>query len=242
MKTMDKIWTIARRELKSYFDSPVAYIVLVAFLLVAGWMLFSTLFLSERADMRIFFNPSFFSPTALLVIIAPAISMRLMAEERKTGTLELLTSMPISDTQVVAGKFLAALLLMASGLALTLMYPITISNIGPLDWGPVASGYLGVLLFSGTLLAIGLACSSITDNQVVAFILSFLICAALYFVYWLQFFLPYWLASWVGYLSVSSHLSNMAKGVIDTRDILYYLTLTGGALFLAERFLARQHA
>src|SRR5512146_1870448 len=104
---MHNVLAITRRELKSYFDSPIAYIVIVAFLLVAGWMFFSTLFLMGRADMRGFFTPSPFSPSMLLVILAPAVTMRLLAEERKTGTLELLTTMPIRDHEVVLGKFLA---------------------------------------------------------------------------------------------------------------------------------------
>ncbi len=239
---MAKMWTIARRELKSYFDSPIAYIVIVAFLAVAGWMYFSSLFLIGRADMRTFFQPSPFSPSMLLIILAPALTMRLVAEERKTGTIELLTTMPIRDLDVILGKFLAALLLLAAALGLTLVYAFTVAALGPLDWGPVIAGYLGMLLFSSSLVAVGLLCSTFTDNQIVAFIISFLVCAALYFVYWLQFFMPELIAPVVEYLSVSFHLDNMARGVIDSRDVLYYLTLTGGALFLAVQSLSRQHA
>ncbi len=239
---MNHIATIMRRELRSYFDSPIAYIVIVAFLAVAGWMFFSTLFLAGRADMRMFFQPSPFSPTMLLVILAPAVTMRLIAEERKSGTIELLTTMPITDLQVVLGKFAAALGLILVALVLTLVYPITVAAVGDLDWGPVLSGYLGVVLFAATLLAVGLMCSTFTKNQIVAFIIAFLLSAALYFVFWLQFFMPEWLAPVVEYLSVSFHLDNLSRGVIDTRDVLYYLTLTAGALFLAERSLSRQHA
>jgi ABC-2 type transport system permease protein len=234
--------TIARRELKSYFDSPIAYIVIVAFLAVAGWIYFSSLFLAGRADMRTFFQPSPFSPTMLLVILAPAVTMRLIAEERKTGTIELLTTMPITDLEVIAGKFMAALGLILAALALTLVYPISVTAIGELDWGPVVSGYVGVILFSAALLSVGLLCSTWTRNQIVAFIVAFLACAILYFIFWLQFFMPQILAPLVEFASVSSHLDNLSRGVIDTRDVMYYLTLTGGALFLAERSLARQHA
>lgn len=239
---MHNVIAITRRELKSYFDSPIAYIVVVAFLLVAGWMFFSVLFLMGRADMRGFFTPSPFSPAMLLVILAPAVTMRLVAEERKSGTLELLTTMPVRDSEVVAGKFLAALGLLASALALTLLYAFTVAGLGPLDWGPVIAGYLGLLLFSGAMLSLGILCSTLTDNQIVAFIVGFLLCAALYFVYWLQFFVPQSLAPLFEYLSTTSHLENMARGVIDSRDVLYYLSLTLGALFLSERGLARLHA
>ncbi len=237
---MSKVLSIARRELKSYFDSPIAYIVIVSFLLVTGWMFFSTLFLIGRADMRMLFTPTPFSPALLLVILAPAITMRLVAEERKSGTIELLTSMPVRSGEVIVGKFLAALCLTATALLSTFTYAVTVAAIGELDWGPVLSGYLGLLLFASSLLAIGLMFSTVTDNQIIAFIVSFIVSAVLYYVYWLHFFVPNWAAGLVEFLSVSSHMNNLARGVIDTRDVLYYLTVTAGALFLAERTLARQ--
>ncbi|MEZ4272315.1 MAG: hypothetical protein R3C68_13095 [Myxococcota bacterium] len=131
---------------------------------------------------------------------------------------------------------------MLAALAFTSVYAMTVSVIGDLDWGPVIAGYVGLALFSASLLAIGLLCSTYTDNQIVAFIVGFIVCAALYFVYWLQFFVPEALAPVFEYISISFHLDNIARGVIDTRDILYYLTLTGGSLFLAVEGLKRQHA
>jgi ABC-2 type transport system permease protein len=192
--------------------------------------------------MRSLFTPSPFSPTMLLVILAPAITMRLVAEERKSGSIELLTTMPVRDVDVVLGKFLAALGLVCAALVVTMVYAVTVASLGDLDWGPVASGYLGLLLFSAALLAVGLLCSTWTSNQIVAFIVAFMFSAVLYFVFWLQFFVPDQIAPVVEFISVSSHLENMARGVVDSRDVLYYLSLTGGALFLAERSLARQHA
>jgi ABC-2 type transport system permease protein len=239
---MRNVLTIARREARSYFDSPIAYIVVVAFLLVTGWVFFSGLFLMGRADLRPLFAPALFSPTMLLVILAPAVTMRLVAEERKSGTLELLTTMPVRDTEVVVGKFLAALVLLGTALALTLVYALTVASLGSLDWGSTLAGYVGLLLFACALLAIGLCCSTFTDNQIVAFIIGFVVCAALYFVYWLQFFLPSVLASLFEFISLSSHLENLSRGVIDSRDVLYYLSVTCGALFLAVRALARRHA
>ena len=236
------ILTIARRELRGYFDSPIAYIVVVTFLLVAGWMFFSPFFLIGQADLRPFFQPNLFSPTALFVILVPAISMRLLAEERKSGTIELLSTLPITDTQIILGKFFAALGLLVAALLATLAYAITAAALGDLDWGPVFSGYFGMVLFSGTLLAIGLFCSTLTDNQIVAFITGFIACAVLYFINWLTFFLPEGAARFFEYISVSHHLENLARGVIDPRGLLYYLTLTGGTLFLAVQSLRRQHA
>ena len=239
---MSNICAIAKRELRGYFDSPVAYIVVIAFLLISGWMLFSSLFIMGRADLRPFFSPSPFSPSMLLVILSAAVTMKLVAEERKTGTLEMLTTMPIKDYEVVFGKFLAGFSLLASALLLTAAYAITVAGLGELDWGPVISGYLGLLLFSASLVAIGLMCSTWTSNQIVAFIVAFILGAGLYYIYWLQFFLPEFLAPIAEYISVSFHLDNMARGVIDSRDVLYYVTLTAGSLFLAVRSLEQQHA
>ncbi len=238
---MDKVRVIARRELASYFNAPIAYIVVVTFLLIAGWMYMGTLFLAGRADMRGFFQPSGFSPSLLLVIVVPAIAMRLIAEERKQKTLELLTTMPITDTQVILGKFFGALGLVAIALAITLVYPITVSFLGPLDWGPVVAGYLGLLLFSSAILAVGLFASTLTDNQIVAFILGLVFCAALYFIYALQFVIGT-MGGVVEFVSLWYHLENLARGVVDTRDVVYYLSLTGGGLFLATYALGEQHA
>jgi ABC-2 type transport system permease protein len=239
---MRNVLAVARREMHAYFDSPVAYIVLVSFLMVAGWMYFSTLFLLDRADLRPFFAPSPFSPAMLIVILAPAITMRLIAEEQKTGTIELLLTMPVRDWEIILGKFLAALVLMATGLFLTLAYPLTVAWLRDLDWGPVIAGYVGMGLFSAALLAIGVLCSALTENQIVAFIVAFLISAVLYYVYWLQFFMPTYLAPVVEYVSLSFHLDNLSRGVIDSRDVLFYLSLTAAALLLATQTLSRRHA
>jgi len=239
---MRNVSAIARRELRAYFDSPVAYIVIVVFLLVSGWMFFSTLFLYDRADMRPFFTPSPFSPSMLLVILAPAITMRLVAEERKSGTIELLLTMPVRDGEIILGKFLAALALVGVALLLTLAYPLSVARIGDLDWGPVFAGYLGMFLFAAALLAIGLFCSTLTENQIVAFIVAFLLCAALYYIYWLQFFVPPSLGPIVEFVSVSSHLDSLARGVVDSRNVVYYLSLTAAGLMLAVRALSQRHA
>jgi len=239
---MGKSLVIAQRELRSFFDSPVAYIVLVTFLLASGWMFFGTFFLMGRADMRGFFAPSPFSPSMLLVIIAPALTMRLLADEKKTGTIEWLTTMPITDTEIVVGKYLGALALLTIGLLATVSYPLTIAAIGDLDWGVVIAGYSGLFLFGASLLAIGVLCSALTSNQIIAFLQAFMVGAALYFVFWLQFFMPQGIARVVEYLSLSFHLDNLARGVIDSRDVLYFLSLVVASLFFAVRSLNRQHA
>jgi ABC-2 type transport system permease protein len=236
------IWAIARRELQSYFDSPVAYIVLVAFLLLSGWMFFSPLFLLGHADMRTLFAPAPFGPTMLWTILAPAITMRLVADERRSGTLELLLTLPVRDAEVIAGKFLASWALILVALGGTGIWALSVASLGKLDWGPVLSGYFGLAMFSASLTAVGLWCSTLTDKQIVAFIVGFATCSVLYFVYWLQFFVPQSLAGLFEYLSVSAHLENPARGIIDSRDVLFFVSLTGLSLFFATRRLAQQHA
>lgn len=239
---MSSVWTLARRELRAYFDAPVAYIVLVAFLAVAGWMVWSSLFLAGRAEMRVLFSPGLFSPAMLLVVIVPALTMRLLAEERRSGTIEFLSTLPITDWQIVLGKFIAAVVVLSVALLFTVAYPISVAAMGDLDWGPVLGGYLGMWLFAASLAAIGLACSALTSNQIVAFIIAFMISATLYLLHWLLFFLPPGLAAVGDFISISTHLQNLARGVIDSRDVLYYLTLSAGALVIAQRALADQHA
>jgi ABC-2 type transport system permease protein len=229
---------IARRELGVYFNSPVAYIVVGVFLLISGYLYFSTVFLAGQSSLR-----SFFAVTPLLLVIfAPAITMRLVAEEVRSGTLELLTTMPVRDHEVVLGKFLAALALMATALGLTVFYAVTIAAVGDLDWGPVVGGYLGLLLVASALAAVGLATSTWTRNQIVAFILGLLIGLALWLADKVTLFVPEALGRVLEYLSVDFHFRNIARGVVDSRDLLYYLSVCAVALFVAVRSMQRRHA
>ena len=229
---------VARREFRTFFNSPVAYIVLCGFLLLAGWMFFSTLFLGGQASLR-----SFFALAPLLfVVFAPAVTMRLLAEERKSGTLELLLTMPVRDWEVVLGKFLAAVGMVAAGLAWTIPYAATVALLtapgAPFDWGSVLAGYFGLVLLASTFLAIGLWASALTRNQIVGFIVGLLLCFAFYFVDKFAVLLPQSLSSVLEYLSVDYHFENVARGVLDTRDLLFYLSLTGAGLLLTTRALS----
>lgn len=235
---MKTTMAVARREFSTFFNSPVAYIVLGGFLLVAGWMYFSTLFLAGQASMRGFFSLTPF----LFVLLAPAITMRLIAEERKSGTLELLLTFPVNDWEVVLGKFLAALAMMSVGLLFTLPYALSVSLLVvpgvSFDWGPVVGGYVGLLLMAASFIALGLWASSLTRNQIVGFILGLLAC----FVFWavdkFAVLLPQGAAAVLQYLSVDYHFDNISRGVIDTRDLLFYLSLTAVGLLLTTRSLA----
>jgi ABC-2 type transport system permease protein len=168
----------------------------------------------------------------------PALTMGLLAEEKRSGTLELLITMPVREAEVIFGKFLAALGLWAVLLACTLPIPFSVSTLGNLDWGPVWSGYFGIFLMGGAVLAIGLSFSSFTDNQLVAFFLSCFLSFVLVFVTgWIMPFLSGSVATVVNYLSFSSHLESLARGVIDTRDVIFFLSVSGFALMVAFRAL-----
>jgi ABC-2 type transport system permease protein len=230
---MRNTWAIAKRELGAYFNSPIAYIVITVFLIISGYLFFSQLFLSKEASMRDFFG---FMPL-IFIFFAPAITMRLLAEEKGTGTLEVLITLPVTDWQVVLGKFFAALGLLATALGLTFAWAITVAALGPLDKGPVIAGYLGLLLMGGAYLAIGLAASAFTRNQIVAFIVGFAICFALFLSGKVLPFVPRSLAPIVEYLSLDFHFQNLTRGIVDTRDLVYYGTLIGGCLLLTVQSL-----
>jgi ABC-2 type transport system permease protein len=237
---MRNVMTIARRELKAYFNSPIAYIVIVVFLAISGSMFFffGPLFLAQQASMRYFFAVT----PLLLVIFAPAVSMRLVAEELRSGTLELLTTLPVRDHEVILGKFLAGLTVICSALAMTLVYAFTVSSIGDLDWGPVIGGYLGLVLCAAALIGIGLMTSAWSRNQIIAFIFALLICLTLWLLDKITFFVPAGMSAVLEFLSIDFHFHNIARGVIDSRDLLYYLSLTAIALYGAVRSLGRHHA
>jgi ABC-2 type transport system permease protein len=229
---------VARREFRSFFNSPVAYIVLGGFLLTAGWLYFSTLFVAGQASLRGFFGVA----PVLFVVFAPAVTMRLIAEERKSGTLELLLTMPLNDWQVVTGKFLAALGMVGVGLLLTLPYPLSVAALtapgASFDWGPVMMGYVGLLLLASSFLAIGLWASALSRNQIVGFIIGLVLCFAFYFVDKFAVVLPQTLSEFLQYLSVDYHFDNIARGVLDSRDVLFYVTLTVVGLALTTRTLS----
>ncbi|MEK6608401.1 MAG: ABC transporter permease subunit [Myxococcota bacterium] len=231
---MKNVLIIACRELRSFFNSPVAYIVLTVYLLLAGYLYFTQLFLGREAEMR-----GLFELTPLLfVFFVPAVTMRLIAEERRAGTLEVLLTLPLTDWQVVLGKFLGALGLLAVGIGLTLAYPFTVSKLGDLDGGAVLGGYLGLLFLGATYAAIGVMASSFAKNQVVAFIIALGICFALFLAGKLVGVMPRAIAPIVDYLSLDSHFQSIARGVIDTRDLVYYASISGACLFVAQQSLA----
>lgn len=236
MPNVATILAIFRRELRSYFNSPVAYVVIVVFLVIIGWFFTSNLFLMNIASLRVVFE---LVPLVLLFFV-PAITMRLLAEERKSGTLELLTTKPVRDSEIILGKFLAAWILLAAALLPTLLYVLTLALLGSPDPGPILTGYLGLLLMGAVAIGIGLFASSITENQIVAFIIAFLILLILFLMDKVLMYVPEGLASTIEFLGIDYHFGNIARGVIDSRDVLYFLSLLTFSLCCATVSLERR--
>lgn len=230
------IRTIFGKELRSFFNSAVAYVVIVVFLGIIGWFVTSNLFLMNIASMRLFFE---LTPLIFLFVI-PAITMRLLAEEKKSGTIELLSTKPLQDAEIVLGKFFAAWALIALALAPSLFYYGTIYALGSVDNGPVIGGYLGLLLMAGVYVSIGVFASSVTDNQIIAFIVGFLMMFFFFIIDKILIYLPEFLAGIIEFLGVDYHYSNIARGVIDSRDIVYFLSLLGFMLYLSVVSLERR--
>jgi ABC-2 type transport system permease protein len=227
---MRQVGNIFKREIKGYFVSPIAYIVISVFLLVTGWFFFTTFFLFSQANLRNFF--------ALLPItfsfVIPAVTMRLFSEELNVGSYELLLTMPVTFLDVVLGKFLAAVAFVAAMLIPTLAYPITVAFLGQLDWGPVVGGYLGGVLLGAAFSAVGLFASSLTRNQIIAFVIGMAICFSLTLIDKMLFFLPQSLLGFLQYIGADFHFQNISRGIIDSRDILYFLSVSFVGLYGAN--------
>jgi ABC-2 type transport system permease protein len=233
---MEQVLYIFKKEFYAYFVSPIAYIVISIFLVVTGWFFFSTFFIFNQASLRGFFAmmPFIFS------FVIPAVTMRLFSEELNVGSYEMLLTMPVTIRQVVVAKFMAGSFFVMAMLVPTLAYPLSISFLGDLDWGPVVGGYVGAIFLGSAFCAVGLFASSLTRNQIVAFIIGLVICFMLTMIDRMLFFLPKTIVGFFGYLGASAHFQNIAKGVIDTRDLLYFLSvifigLYGAHLSMEER-------
>lgn len=230
---MRSVLTIAGRQFRSYFNGPVAYIVICIILLTLGFFFWKTFFLFGRASLREMFRWL----GLILVFSLPALTMGLLAEEKRTGTIELLITMPVTEAQVIVGKFLGVLGLYAVLLALTFSYPLSVSTLGDLDWGPVWSGYLGLLLQGSAVLAIGLMASSWTSNQLIALFVALTLSVFFWVLDKFLALLPTNAASALQWLSFDYHFQSMARGVIDLRDVLFFASVVVFALAVAFRAL-----
>lgn len=212
---------IFNKEFKDYFISPIAYIVIATFLLVTGWLFFSTFFVYGQVDLRRFFSLL----PIILALVVPVITMRLFSEELNVGSYEILLTMPVTFRDIIVGKFLAGVAFVAAILLPTLSYPLFISFLGELDWGVVVGSYLGAILLGAAYTAIGLFASSLTRNQIIACIVGMVICAVLAIIDKMLFFFPQSMLAVVSYLSTVVHFENIARGIVDTRDIVYFFSV-----------------
>jgi ABC-2 type transport system permease protein len=244
---MTQTLIIAKREFRSYFDSPLAYIVICLSFFALGLMFFMLgggFWQADRSSVERLFE---YAPMGLSFLVVPVVTMRLVAEERRSGTLEMLITLPVRDSDVVVGKYLGALGLVLVLVLATLAYPFGMFkwpwNLGPLDMGPVASGYLGLLLFAAAATAIGLLVSSFAESQAVAFFITFFVLAALWFF---DNAAQYFASSTPGlsaalqYVSFQTRLSGFWRGVIYIKDVVFFLSVTILSLLVAFRALERR--
>ncbi len=238
---MKVIWTIAQRELKVFFDSLLAYIIIILFLLFTGffaWIFGNDVFVRGEASLFVFFQVSKWT----LFIFIPILTMRLIAEERHSGSLEMILTKPITEWQFVAGKYLSVLVLVAITLALTIPYYITVASIGPIDHGATITGYLGLLVLSGAYISIGLFASSISQNQAVAVLIALFIGIFFHMLFGLiGNAISGTLGEVLHYLSATVHFESMARGVIDSRDILYFVGIALIGLIASEAALSKRN-
>lgn len=229
------IYVLFKKELMSYFNSPIAYIFIGVFLIVGNWLFFKNFYLIGQASMR----PYFEILPWIFLFISPAISMRVWAEEKKSGTIEFLLTLPITDWQVVLAKFLSALTFLFIALLFSISLPITVMSLGNMDVGPVIGGYIGALFLGGAYLALGIFISSLTKNQIIAFVLGLVVCFMAFMV-GADFVLmgaPQFLAPIMKFAGLGSHFYNISKGVIDSKDIIYYCSFIFVFLWLNTRVI-----
>lgn len=219
-KSCNGAWVIARREAISYFSSATSCIVNVLFLCTAGGLVFSLFFLGNRADLRYYFNLL----PLLLSIFVPAVTMRLFAEEKHSLSIESLMTLPVTDTQIVLGKVSAAILMCIAMIAPTLLYIITLFIFGSPDIGPLIGGYLGSVLLCIMFSAIGTFASSLSNNQIISFFTAFITSIVLSMIDQFLIFLPPSIVSFFSYISASRHFASISRGIIDTRDVLYFIS------------------
>jgi ABC-2 type transport system permease protein len=235
---MNRTLTMAKRELNGYFNSPLAYIFIVSFLVSCGVLFFfvERFFAAGQASLRGYFA---LMPLVLSILV-PALTMRLWAEERRQGTYELLLTMPFKDGELVVGKYLAAMAVVGTGLAFSLTVPVLVSLFGRFDFGIMVSEYLGAMMMASASVAIGQAVSGASKNQMTAFLSTVLVLLALSLLSqanaWLA--LPSWLAGAINWISLSYHFQSFSKGVIDTRDVAYFAFITLACLHLTTRFIS----
>ena len=231
---MNNIRSIYTRELKSFFTSPMGYIFLVIFAVINGYFFTNTFFLFNQSDMRALFG---IVPLVFLFFV-PAVTMGLIAKEKNAGTMEVISTLPLRDTEFVIGKYLAGLTLILVGLGFTLVHLLTLASVGTnIDFGAAICGYLGLVLMGAFYASIGIFSSAITENQVVSFIIGIAIVITFFLMDKLLIFVTPSMAGIIQYISVEFHFSNISRGVVDTRNLIYFGSMIWLFLTLTVRVL-----
>jgi ABC-2 type transport system permease protein len=247
-----RAWAILKKELRVYFSSPIAYAVLTIFSLITGWFFYNVFGFYVLTSMQSAMNPMmgrdlsitdgvlrplFQNVSVIMLLMMPILTMRLLSEEKKSGTIELLLTYPVRDGEVLLGKYLAALAVFVAMLVLTLAFPLIMMWVTVVEWGPLATGYLGLLLQGAAFIAVGVLISSLTENQIVAAVATFGTLLIFWVIAWASDSAGGTLGRVLSHVSITEHFDSFSKGVIDTKDLIYYLDLTILALFLTLRSL-----
>jgi ABC-2 type transport system permease protein len=247
---MNNVLAIAHKELKGYFASPVAYVVIGFSAILFGWFFINLLYYFDRAALQagagfegpqavnvneMLISPLFLNVSVILLFTLPLITMRTYAEEKRSGTIELLLTSPLTDFQIVMGKFLGSVVLYAAMLAVTLVHMGFLFAFGNPEWRPIATGYLGLLLMGSCFLSLGLFISSLTKNQIIAGMVTFAVFLLFWVINWIASFTGPTMQAVLNYLSITEHLNDFARGVIDTKHLVYYVSFIAFSLFLTVR-------
>lgn len=245
---MRNIVAIAQRELNAYFSSPIGYVLIGFFALLFGWFFYVPLAFFEQQSMQAGMNPgqslninqmlvgpAFMNTTVIMLLVFPLITMRTYSEEKRSGTIELLLTSPLTDVEIILGKFLGAMALYTAMLSITLIHMAILFIFGDPEWKPIATGYLGLLLMGGCFLSLGLFISSLTKNQIVAAMATFAVFLMLWVLNWISTFVGPTTQAVLAHLSITEHFDDFAKGIIDTKHVIYYLSFIAFGLFLTMK-------
>ena len=245
---MSNVLAIAQKELKAYFASPIAYIVIGFFVLLFGFFFYTLLLLFNQQSMQAGFGgapaqnvnesmirPLFLNASVILLFVLPMITMRTYSEEKRSGTIELLLTAPLTDFQIIMGKFLGAMALFAAMLAVTFIHMAVLFAFGDPEWVPIATAYLGMLLMGGCFISVGLLISSLTKNQIVAGMITFAVFLLLWVINWVGSFSGPQTQQVLDYLSITNHLDDFTRGILDTKHLVYYVSFIAFGLFLTAR-------
>jgi len=244
---VNNILAIAHKELKSYFSTPIAYIVIGFFALLFGYFYYAMLVIFNQQSLQFggeggamdinqqLIRPLFLNASVILLFVLPLITMRTYSEEKRSGTIELLLTSPVSDLEIIIGKFLGAMTLYAAMLGVTLIHVALLFSYGNPEWKVVVTGYVGLLLMGGCFISVGLLISSMTKNQIVSGMVTFAVFLLLWVINWIASFTGPTTQSVLNYLSITDHFDDFTRGILDTKHLIYYFSVMSFGLFLTSR-------